>query len=75
MFITKKALEEKISRAVYETREKEQQERYINERFRDMQSLFDERWHYMEQRIAELEHKAAKETHSRLAEEAVKATR
>lgn len=75
MFITKKALEEKISRAVCETREKEAQERYINERFRDMQSLFDERWCYMDRRIADLELKTAKETYSRLGDEAVKATR
>lgn len=61
MFITKKALEEKISRAICEAREKEQERVYLNERFRDMQSLFDERWRYMDQRISTLENKAMKE--------------
>ena len=75
MFITKKELEKRIERAVYEAREKEMQERFISERFRDMQNLFDERWRYMEQRIADLELKTAKETYNRICDEPVKPTR
>lgn len=70
MFITKKALEEKISRAVCEAKEKEAYERFISERFRDIQSMFDERWHYMDHRISMLE-----SNHMHTADEPVKATR
>ena len=57
MFITKKALEEKIARAVMEAQEKERDRMYMNERFRDMQQMFDERWSYIDHRISTLEQK------------------
>lgn len=57
MFITKKALEEKIARAVMETQEKERERSYLNERFSDMQRMFDERWRYIDHRISALEQK------------------
>lgn len=57
MFITKKALEEKIARAVMETQEKERERGYLNERFSDIQRMFDERWRYIDHRISALEQK------------------
>lgn len=57
MFITKKDLEDKIARAVMEAQEKEQDRIYMNERFRDMQQMFDERWRYIDHRISTLEQK------------------
>lgn len=57
MFITKKALEEKIARAVMEAQEKEQERRYMNERFSDMHQVFDERLRYIDHRISRLEEK------------------
>lgn len=57
MFITKKALEEKIARAVMEAQEKERDRMNMNERFRDMQQMFDERCRYIDHRISTLEHK------------------
>lgn len=57
MFITKKDLEEKIARAVMEAQEKEMNRMYMNERFRDMQQMFDERWRYIDNRISTLEQK------------------
>lgn len=57
MFITKKPLEEKIARAVMEAQEKEQERRYINERFSDMHQVFDERLRYIYHRISRLEEK------------------
>lgn len=57
MFITKKALEEKIARAVMEAQRKEDEQRYLSERFRDIERMFDERWHYLDQRVSRLEAK------------------
>lgn len=57
MFITKKDLEEKIARAVMEAQEKERDRMYMNERFRDMQQMFDERCRYIDHRISTLEQK------------------
>lgn len=57
MFITKKALEDKIANAVMEVQEKERERMYLNERFCDMQRIFDERWRYIDQRISRLEAK------------------
>ena len=57
MFITKKSMEEKINRAVIEVQEKERERVYFNERFNDLQHMFDERLRYIDHRISSLEQK------------------
>lgn len=53
MWITKKAMEEKIARAVTEAREHEAEKRWQDERFERMMRRFDE----MEKRLYRLEAK------------------